>query len=288
MTLIHSILFHILHFVIRTVLILLLCTKSVYRGTARLFEKLFKVVPTEAELLKEITNNATEFVKIPRHIGFVFNEAIAITHVAKLVAWCIAVGVKDISLSDCDDYLKTEISALYKAVHETIAKTLTASSIPNLLIHTYKESNSNSISNKEVINSSPDDYECDATHNHVNGDISNYKGKKEVNVLVLNSCDGRSSVVEVARTLCHEIQAKKFDPKDLNKSIFSKRLLNVLKVPDPDLVFCFGKGNSIFGYLPWNIHLSEIMFHSSHIHFELCDFLNSLGKYNKCEQRFGT
>lgn len=35
--------------------------------------------------------------------------------------------------------------------------------------------------------------------------------------------------------------------------------LDIINIPDPELLILFGDSNGLIGYLPWHIRLSEIM-----------------------------
>lgn len=82
--------------------------------------------------------------------------------------------------------------------------------------------------------------------------------------------------------------------ESITPEVISTLLRKGLDFPDPELVIRLGKTPCVFGFLPWQLRLSEIMF------LPLCrdmkndpstmilnDLLDVVGKYCRVEQRFG-
>lgn len=130
----------------------------------------------------------------------------------------------------------------------------------------------------------------------------------------LSNNDGRSHVIKIARKLCHRYSNinHQSDGEDINESrenteplINLDMMCNAIKTeynfPDPEIIVRTTSTASVFGFCPWQLRLSEIVFLPDHpslpyvskiipsIESKLLfqDFVDLIAKFNLCEQRFG-
>lgn len=68
---------------------------------------------------------------------------------------------------------------------------------------------------------------------------------------------------------------------------FDQTLLSKLDLPDPDLSVLCSETPCLFGLLPWNIRLTEIIHLPVFGKLVEKDFLSVISRYSNCEQRFG-
>ena len=86
--------------------------------------------------------------------------------------------------------------------------------------------------------------------------ILGYKKSSLVNVNVLAPDDCRSDVINATKQICHNVLRKKIEPCDINIGNF---LESNRDYPDPDLIITFGTCNTVAGFLPWHIRVSEML-----------------------------
>lgn len=58
-------------------------------------------------------------------------------------------------------------------------------------------------------------------------------------------------------------------------------------IPDPDVILYTGPLCCTYGFLPWQIRLTEFIPLSLSHNINIYNYLGALYKYSKCDQRFG-
>lgn len=144
-------------------------------------------------------------------------------------------------------------------------------------------------------------------------------GQDDCALRFLSNEDGRLHLIKIARKLCHRysqkenksiddnsIESDNDDESDQRKPIVTlDKMCDAVSAdynfPDPDLIIRTSSSASVFGFCPWQMRLSEIVFLPDHpsltyvskiipsIESRLLfqDFVNSLAKFSLCQQRFG-
>ncbi|KAM4522617.1 dehydrodolichyl diphosphate synthase complex subunit nus1 [Odontesthes bonariensis] len=198
--------------------------------------------------------------KLPVHVGLmVTEEEPSYTDIANLVVWCMAVGVSYVSVYDNHGIFQKNNSRLQEEIGKQQHKLLGADG---------------SKYNVELVSSSRDDPQ-------------QYVVSCRPTVKVLSPEDGKHSIVQAARKLCHSVENKERSSRDISVSMLDVLLRESKNIPDPELVVKFGPVNSTLGFLPWHIRLTEFISLPSHRRVAYEDLLGALQRYSACQQRLG-
>jgi len=107
-----------------------------------------------------------------------------------------------------------------------------------------------------------------------------------LSILLLSAEDGRSTLVDLTRTLTEMSQKQKLSPSDISLNLIDTELTESI-MGEPDLLVLFGPHVELQGYPPWQIRLTEI-FHvpdNSGVGYQI--FLRALHSYAKAQMKFG-
>ncbi|XP_063166794.1 dehydrodolichyl diphosphate synthase complex subunit NUS1 isoform X2 [Candoia aspera] len=104
---------------------------------------------------------------------------------------------------------------------------------------------------------------------------------------VLSSEDGKTDIVRAAQKFCHLVAQKQKKCTDLDMNVLENLLSSTNGFPDPDLILKFGPVDSVLGFLPWQIRLTEIVSLPSHVNVSYDEFFSALCCYASCDQRVG-
>ncbi|KAF6714723.1 Dehydrodolichyl diphosphate syntase complex subunit nus1 [Oryzias melastigma] len=198
--------------------------------------------------------------KLPVHVGLmVAEEEPSFTDIANLVVWCMAVGVSYVSVYDHHGVFHKNNSRLQEEI---------VRQQQNLL------GLDGSKYNVEFLSNGGDEHQhcvvsCRPT------------------VKVLSPEDGKHSIVQAARKLCHSVENKERSSKDISVSMLDVMLRESKNITDPELVVKFGPVNSTLGFLPWHIRLTEFVSVPSHRNVSYEDLYGALQRYGVCQQRLG-
>ncbi|XP_002735327.1 dehydrodolichyl diphosphate synthase complex subunit nus1-like [Saccoglossus kowalevskii] len=206
-----------------------------------------------------LQSDARSLNKLPLHIGLlVLEDDISYTDVANIVVWCMTVGISYISLYDTQGDFKRNCTKINNEILKKQEEVLGNEST-KCLFHLYR-------GGIEV-------------HNKVND------CRIHVNLLSLE--DGRQDIVRAAKYFCQQVACKRRKVNDLNPTVLENDLQGNDIFPDPDLIIKFGDVDSLLGFLPYQIRLSEILCSSSHHNMDYKVFISLLYRYAGCAQRYG-
>lgn len=106
---------------------------------------------------------------------------------------------------------------------------------------------------------------------------------RKVRIAVLDLEDGQKRIVDAAKQL---LTSSRSD--ELNVDYLDNYLRNGNgDMPDPDLAIYCGKLCSTYGYMPWQLRVTEFINLKTHHGVTLRDFYDILKAYGECEQRCG-
>ncbi|XP_015264570.1 PREDICTED: dehydrodolichyl diphosphate syntase complex subunit NUS1 [Gekko japonicus] len=195
--------------------------------------------------------------KLPGHVGLVVTEEEpSYADMASLVVWCMAVGISYVSVYDHDGIFKRNNSRLMDEILKQQQELL------NLDCSKYTIEFANQDKTDQVLN-------CQPTLN------------------VLSPEDGKTDIVRAAQKFCHLVAQQQRKCTDLDVNVLDNLLSSTKGFPDPDLILKFGPVDSILGFLPWHIRVTEIISLPSHVNISYEDFFSALCHYATCEQRWG-
>lgn len=146
----------------------------------------------------------------------------------------------------------------------------------------YEDKNNNPIS--------LNDYKNLKIRNNKILDISNMQ-KDENNKIIVNflsnSNAGKLFLIDACKDIAKMVQNKDLMIQDIDKDLISKRLTEECIIKDPELLICIGPNDTLAGYSPWHLRLTEIIKISSHKIINQRSLLDIIEKYNKIEKRLG-
>uniref|UniRef100_A0A670ICK9 Solute carrier family 35 member F1 n=1 Tax=Podarcis muralis TaxID=64176 RepID=A0A670ICK9_PODMU len=167
--------------------------------------------------------------KLPGHVGLVVvEEEQSYADMASLVVWCMAVGISYVTVYDQEGFFKRNNSRLMDEILKQQQELL------NLDRSKYTVKFANQDKTDQVLN-------CQSTLN------------------VLSSEDGKTDIVKAAQKFCHLVAQKQKKCTDLDMDVLENLLTSTNGFPDPELILKFGPVDSVLGFLPWQIRLTEIV-----------------------------
>ncbi|KAM4712567.1 dehydrodolichyl diphosphate synthase complex subunit nus1 [Anableps anableps] len=198
--------------------------------------------------------------KLPVHIGFVVaEEELSYTDIANIVVWCMAVGVSYVSVYDHHGIFQKNNSCLQEEIMRQ---------------------------QQNLLGGDDSRYNMDLVKNSTDKPQHFVVTCRPI-VKVLSPEDGKHSIVQAARKLCHSVEKKEWSSKDISVSMLDILLRESKNIPDPELVVKFGPVNSTLGFLPWHIRLTEFISLPSHKNVSYEDLFSALQQYSACQQRLG-
>ncbi|XP_032999572.1 dehydrodolichyl diphosphate synthase complex subunit NUS1 isoform X1 [Lacerta agilis] len=201
--------------------------------------------------------DAKSLQKLPGHVGLVVvEEEQSYADMASLVVWCMAVGISYVTVYDQEGFFKRNNSRLMDEILKQQQELL------NLDRSKYTVKFANQEKTDQVLN-------CQSTLN------------------VLSSEDGKTDIVKAAQKFCHLVAQKQKKCTDLDMDVLENLLTSTNGFPDPELILKFGPVDSVLGFLPWQIRLTEIVSLPSHVNVSYEEFFSALRHYSNTEQRVG-
>jgi dehydrodolichyl diphosphate syntase complex subunit NUS1 len=107
-----------------------------------------------------------------------------------------------------------------------------------------------------------------------------------LSILLLSSSDGRSTLVDLTKTLAEMVQYGKIVPQDITQDLINEQISQSI-MDEPDLLLLFGPNVILQGYPPWQLRLTEIFHVQDNGAVEYQAFLRALYSYAKAQMRFG-
>ena len=107
-----------------------------------------------------------------------------------------------------------------------------------------------------------------------------------LSVLLLSSDDGRSTLVDLTKTLTEMSQRNKLAPDDISLDLIDAEITESV-MGEPELLILFGADVELQGYPPWQVRLTEIFHVQDNVGVGYQVFLRGLYSYAKAQMRFG-
>lgn len=197
--------------------------------------------------------------KLPLHLGLVFTEnKLSYVDVASVVVWCMAMGISYISIFDTRGILKKNTTSLNSQIEKK---------------HSDVFGNERSKFTFQLHTKPTESY----TEN----------SKNKSHILLLSGQDGRPDITRAARGACQQVYDQLVKPSSIDVGLIDSLLQATKGFPDPDLVIRFGTTESLLGYLPWQIRLTEMLEIPTHWNIDYKSFMAVLHSYAGTHQRFG-
>ncbi|XP_041462178.1 dehydrodolichyl diphosphate synthase complex subunit nus1-like [Lytechinus variegatus] len=206
--------------------------------------------------------------KLPLHIGLqILENRISDEDVANLLVWCIAMGFQYVSLFDDEGYFKKNPSKLRDVMQKKMAAILES----NRLVFHIETPVRNGERSVKVTTTTKE----------------TLQDTKSTRIALMSCEDGRGDILESARRLCQDVADKRYRASEIGITNLDQVMNSLLDYPDPDLIIQFGQVNSLLGYSPWKIRVTEILSVPTHHGMNYQSFIDVLHSYSKTQQRYG-
>ena len=107
-----------------------------------------------------------------------------------------------------------------------------------------------------------------------------------LSVLLISAEDGRSTMVDLTKTLADMAQRQKITSEDINLDLIDAEITEST-MGEPDLLISFAPYVDLQGYPPWQIRLTEVFHASDNSGVGYQVFLRALHSFAKAQMRFG-
>ncbi|KAL8935584.1 MAG: hypothetical protein Q9216_005351 [Gyalolechia sp. 2 TL-2023] len=211
--------------------------------------------------------------RIPQHLSVILElqdeeQGLArleklLDDVAELSAWCAGVGIPMLSVYEKTGALRDHL----QRTHRTVSSKLYAyfgRRVPSLQIR--------------------------APHapSFLNGDESRSvpSSTGHLSILLLSAEDGRSTIVDLTKTLTEMSQRNKISTSDISLDLIDAEISESI-MTEPDLLILFGPFIQLQGYPPWQIRLTEIYHSEDNCGVGYQVFLRALHNFAKAQMKFG-
>ncbi|GAV03892.1 hypothetical protein RvY_14260 [Ramazzottius varieornatus] len=209
--------------------------------------------------------------RLPVHLGFVFSDdprRFALLNVAELIAWCAAVGISCVSIYDKHGFWRTSRHELQRVVEK---KLHSCKSTSEILLRVDVQS-SNDLLQIPLLTA-----QNNAKPWRIDGTL----------IYFLSEADGKATLVEGTRRICSAVKDRRLPTSVIDQNLFDSHIREMQDFPDPDLIMKIGKVDSLSGYPPWQVRLSEILYMPNPREVSFCDFRDALFRFTRVEQRLG-
>ncbi|KAH3736428.1 dehydrodolichyl diphosphate synthase complex subunit nus1-like [Dreissena polymorpha] len=220
----------------------------------------YPVFPFKKTDIASVQSDARKLKKLPLHLGLlVLEDEFSYADIARLILWSSAMGISFVSVYDVNGLVKFNEKVLAAEVQKQKGLRTDSEKIKT------------------------DIYICCG--------IKRVDAKRlsspQTTVFLLSMDDGFQSIVNITRSIysrvkCKQMKVSEIDPHSLD-TVFQEET----GYPDPDMVIRFGQTESLLGFMPWQVRLTEILSLPSHQCLEYKTFRSVLLSYGNTQQRFG-
>ncbi|KAL8834740.1 MAG: hypothetical protein Q9170_003617 [Blastenia crenularia] len=211
--------------------------------------------------------------KIPQHLSVILElrdeeQGLAgleklLDDVAEVSAWCAGAGIPMLSVYEKTGILKDHLQRTHLIVSSKLHAYF-GRRVPSLQIQ--------------------------APHvpSFLNGDESQQTSPSagHLSVLLLSAGDGRSTLVDLTKTLTEMSQRNKISTSDISPDLIDAEISESV-MTEPDLLILFGPFVKLQGYPPWQVRLTEIYHSRDNCGVGYQVFLRALHNFAKAQMKFG-
>ncbi|ERF70249.1 hypothetical protein EPUS_00437 [Endocarpon pusillum Z07020] len=237
--------------------------------------------------------------------------------VAELSAWCASIGIPLLSIYERSGILKSNMRSLHSLVFQRLSSYFGASQTPSFRLHapSYPSYPPSATTTPALL---------PTTSTETTSPPTQSQRRRNIEVLLLSSTDGRDTLVDLTRTLAEMSQSHKLHPRDITQDLIDAELSATTSISlsppyqlasqtqtpttpknqdtittmskEPDLLIIFGPYVKLDGYPPWQVRLTEIFCVGesgggnsgrSGGRVEYQGFLRGLWMFAAAEMRFG-
>ncbi|XP_071480033.1 dehydrodolichyl diphosphate synthase complex subunit nus1-like [Diadema antillarum] len=205
--------------------------------------------------------------KLPLHLGIqILENQVSEKDVASMLVWCMTMGIPYVTMFDVKGHLKNTASDFGKILEKRVSEVCTT--CDQLVFQLEVPERNGSLSAKIVYKSSSE-------------------GSDKTRIALISSSDGRQDIVSAARKICQTVADKQSRASDVGIPQLDEHFNTSTVFPDPELIVQFGSVNSLVGFAPWKIRVTEIMTLPTHRSLNYSSFLGVLHSFSQTKQRYG-
>jgi dehydrodolichyl diphosphate syntase complex subunit NUS1 len=226
-----------------------------------------------------IRKDVRNLSKLPEHLSVILQLSpdedraasleTLVHEVSEVTAWCASAGIPFLSIYERTGILKSYIPQ----THNTITRTLQAyfGNTP------YSNCPTVSVRAPNHPSFSPPHTPPNPAHDE----------DSHLPILLLSEEDGRSTLVDLTKTLAEMSQRSKILPSDISAELIDAEISESI-IGEPDLLLLFGPRVVLDGYPPWQVRLTEIYHvpdNTEGVGYQV--FLRAVHRFAKTQMRFG-
>jgi dehydrodolichyl diphosphate syntase complex subunit NUS1 len=89
--------------------------------------------------------------------------------------------------------------------------------------------------------------------------FSGFKSVQKLHVNIFSLSDGKGGLVQLTRSISQAALIGELKSIDINQDMINRKLHAEVDIPDPELALICGDVCSTYGFLPWQIHVTEFL-----------------------------
>ncbi|KAF2146708.1 uncharacterized protein K452DRAFT_69581 [Aplosporella prunicola CBS 121167] len=255
--------------------------RTTYHAVA---DKIFAILYYHHRSPQLIRKDVKDLDRLPQHLSIIldFNDDEQrgagleglINDISEVAAWCASAGIPALSVYEKTGILKSYIPQTHRKISRTLESYFGTVRKPTLSL---RAPHLPSFSPPVTPPQEPADSRPGSSQSNP---------PPHLTILLLSADDGRSTLVDLTKTLAEMAQKGKVAPADISAELVDAEITESV-MGEPDLLLIFGPRVQLKGYPPWQVRLTEI-FHSpdtSGVGYQA--FLRGLHKYAKAQMRLG-
>ncbi|EON61885.1 hypothetical protein W97_01103 [Coniosporium apollinis CBS 100218] len=231
------------------------------------------------ELIRKDVSNLS---RLPQHLSVIldFNDDEQdggggleglVNDVGEIAAWCASAGIPVVSIYEKTGVLKSYIPQTHRNISRTLESYFGTLKKPSLSLRAPHLPTFSPPATPPSAFATASDFSTSPFH---------------ITVLLLSAEDGRSTLVDLTKTLAEMSQRGKLSPADISAELIDAEISESV-MGEPDLLVLFGPRVELKGYPPWQVRLTEIYHAPDNAGVGYQTFLRALHRFAKAKMRFG-
>jgi dehydrodolichyl diphosphate syntase complex subunit NUS1 len=234
-----------------------------------------------------IRKDVRHLSKLPQHLSVVLTLSPEdanstgleklLNDVAEISAWCASAGIPALSIYERTGILKRYIPHTHHAVNRTLQAYFGDAFYSKRPTVSIRSPNQSTFSPPNT----PPELSDAATP------TEDVQHPQHLSILLLSAEDGRSTLVDLTKTLAEMAQKSKLEPEDISTELIDAEISESV-MGEPELLLVFGPKIVLEGYPPWQVRLTEIFCVKDNLEgvgYQV--FLRALCNFAKAQMRFG-
>ncbi|XP_005103331.1 dehydrodolichyl diphosphate synthase complex subunit nus1 [Aplysia californica] len=210
-----------------------------------------------------IQSDSKSLKKLPSHVGLlVAEDDFSFKDLANMIVWSVSLGISYLTIYDINGEIKRNSLLLQRNIDE---------------------------SKEHVMGHDSSHYDIQlfsSSHPLVHRSTGTSKSR-HCCVHLLCVEDGQRKIVNMSRHLSDLVCRGSYSLQDIQPCNVDSFFQESMQFPDPELCVKFGNVDSLLGYLPWQVRLTEFISLPSHKGISYKSFLSSIVQFGNTAQRFG-